>query len=672
MKINLQLLSKLFIRIIGLIVLSFLSLSLILFLLGPPSLTMDQNTIYYSSSGEVIGEEKGLGNRYWVELEHISPSLVDATLAIEDRHFYKHHGFDFKRIAGAILKNIQSMSLEEGASTLTQQLARNVYLSHEKTWSRKLKEAFYTVRIEMHYSKEEILEAYLNTIYFGHGAHGVEAASKHFFDKSAHELTLAESSMLAGIPKGPTYYSPFNHKVNAENRQQLILQTMLDNGYISEEAYQDAKSHKLVYAPVDEKEQLEIGPYFQDEVLNEAARLLKIDSESLRSGGYEIYTTMDIHMQKELEQAIQHTVPTSTELEVGAMALDPLSGAVRAIVGGKSYAESPFNRAMDAKRMAGSTFKPFLYYAALANGYTPLTTLASTPTTFELEDGEVYQPSNFNNYYAYEPISLAQAIALSDNIYAVKTNLFLTPERLVETASKFGISEDLPAVPSLALGTASVSVEEMVTAYGMLANGGESVTGYLIEEIKDRNGKVVYKRDKPKKELLLDPRYAFILTDLLTGMFDRALDGYTSVTGSPIINQLTRTYAGKSGTTISDSWMIGYSPSLVAGIWTGYDDNRPITLIKENSYAKQIWASFMESAHEGLPKQGFTAPPGVVAVPIDPVTGMRATGGCEESRIMYFEEGTEPLEACSAHYDSYEKVEHRGFLEELFDSFLDR
>lgn len=624
---------------------------LISFLLGPPKLTSDQNTIYYSSSGDVIGEERGQESRYWIDLAAISPAMIEATLLIEDKRFFDHHGFDFKRIAGAVLKDIKSMSLKEGASTLTQQYARNLYLSHKKTWTRKLSEAFYTIRLEMYYSKEEILEGYLNTVYYGHGAYGIEAASQYFFNEKAQDLSVAEAAMLAGIPKGPTYYSPLNDEKKAKERQKRILGLMLDNDAISEQEYALAEREQLTYATSYERKKNNIGPYFQDTVLQEAADLLELDMESIRSGGFEIHTTLNTDYQKQLKKEIKETMNPTSGIEVGAMAINPKTGGIQALVGGRSYKKSPFNRATDAKRMPGSAFKPFLYYAALENGYNAGTMLTSKPTAFKLEDGKVYQPSNYNNYYAYEPIPLAQALALSDNIYAVKTNLYLGAEKLVDTARKFGITGKLPAVPSLALGTASVSVEEMVTGYGMLANGGHDIDAHTIDKIIDRDGKTAYKRKDDPGDLVLDPKIAFILTHLMTGMFDRELDGYMAVTGSTIADQLTRLYAGKSGTTNSDSWMIGYSPTLVTGIWTGYDDNRAMEVVAESSYAKNIWAGFMETAHEGMEQKNFDVPAGVVGVPVDPTTGERATPYCDTSRVMYFEKGTEPSVYCSDHYN---------------------
>jgi len=645
------------------------SIYLISFLMGPPSLVDDQNTAYYSRSGNMIGEERGTEYRRWVDLEDIPEDTVHAALVVEDQHFFDHSGFDFKRILSALITDIKNWSLKEGASTISQQYARNLYLTQEKTWSRKLKEAFYTIRLEMFYSKEEILEGYLNTIYFGHGAYGIEAASHYFFDKPAAELSTAEGAMLAGIPRGPGYYSPLADQARAEARQQHILQLMKDHGVISQQELFLASRENLVYHSGMEDSKPEIGGYFQEEALKEAAALLELEVDDIRSGGYDIHTTLHESHQKHLEDEIKAAIHTESDIETGVLAMNPESGEVLAMAGGRDYQESPFNRAFQAKRMPGSAFKPFLYYAALENGYTASTMLMSQPTVFQLEDDEVYQPSNFNGYYANDSISLAQAIALSDNVYAVKTNMYLGTENLVETARLFGVTSELPAVPSLALGTAAVSVKEMVTGYSMLANGGKEIDPYLIEKIVDRNGKTVYERVEQDGEIVLDPKNAFILTHLLTGMFDRELDGYMAVTGATIADHLTRPYAGKSGTTSSDSWMIGYSPSVVTGVWVGYDDNRPMEITQEKDYAKMIWANFMESIHENREQETFHQPPGLVAVPIDPETGQRATPYCSQSRVMYFEQGTEPDSFCTDHFHKDQKPDDKSMVERLFDMF---
>ncbi|WP_246050154.1 transglycosylase domain-containing protein [Aquibacillus sediminis] len=635
--------------------------------LGPPPLTSEQNTVYYSSSGQVIGEEHGPENRYWKHLEDIDSDIIQSTLHTEDRRFYEHNGFDFKRIIAAALKDLKSFSMNEGASTITQQYARNMYLSHEKTWTRKLKEAFYTLRLELFYSKDAILEGYLNTIYYGHGAYGVEAASRYFFNKSANDLSLAEATMLAGIPKGPSYYSPFHNFDNAKRRQLQILATLKAKNYISEQQQKDAAQTELAFTENHERTKISIAPYFQDMVLRELRSVLDQDIEKIKSGGYQVYTTLNVENQKQLEQTVTERLPNESEIQVGALAMNPKTGAVTSLIGGKDYQSSQFNRAIQAKRMPGSAFKPFLYYAALNHGYTPTTALLSKPTNFELADGTVYQPSNYNGYYAEKPVTLAQALAVSDNIYAVKTNLYLTPEKLVETAEQFGINSELQATPSLALGTGSVSVDEMVTGYSMLANGGYSIQPYTIEKVTDAKGNVLYERQETTSEPILDPKTSFILTHLMTGMFDRSLNGYMQVTGTAIADQLTRPYAGKSGTTSTDSWMIGYSPNLTTGVWIGYDENKRLEKAADHRYAKQIWADFMESAHEGKPMETFEVPDGVVGAYVDPTSGELATPYCEDDRLMYFVEGTEPTSYCTAHNYDEQNDQHDEELEEQDD-----
>lgn len=640
------------------------------YMLGPPGLSNDYVTVLYDQNGNKIENESS--SHETVSLDEIAPHLINATILAEDKKFYEHHGFDYKGIVRAIIKNIQSSRLKEGASTITQQYARNLYLTHEKTWVRKLKEAFYTIRLEMFYSKDEILTGYLNSIYYGHGAYGIEAASRVYFDKSALDLTLGEAAMLAGVPKGPTYYSPFNNEENAFQRQDFILQLLLLEDVITQASYYTAKKEKLEFDQPNVTSE-SAAPYFEDVVLEEARRLLEGKEETVLTGGYRIYTTLDQELQNEFEKKAKKHVEQDSKLEIGAVAINPDDGAIVSLVGGKDYRESPFNRATDAKRMVGSTFKPLLYYAALENGYTATTMLLSEPTEFAIEDGEVYKPSNYNGYYANEPISLAQAMALSDNIYAVKTNLFLSPETVAKTGQKFGIDSNLPHVPSLALGSASISLLEMTEAYGRIANGGKEIDVYAINRIEDNKGKAVYERKETEQKQVLDENKAFLLTHLMQGMFDRRLNGYMEVTGSSIIDKISHRYAGKSGTTDSDSWMIGYSPKIVTGVWTGYDDNRPMQLTSEKAIAKNMWAELMEAAHSEEEEMNFSAPGGVVKKIVDPETGMLATSDCEISRATYFEKGTEPTQYCTMHLPENEEQnkeeEKDGLLKRLLELF---
>ncbi|MFB7637456.1 transglycosylase domain-containing protein [Peribacillus butanolivorans] len=636
---------------IGLTILFVLLLSLLVYakILGPPPLVVPQSTLYYSDSGNVIGETDNGQKRYWAGMESISPQLIKATVAVEDRQFYTHKGFDIKRIGGAILADIRARSKVQGASTITQQYARNLFLGHDKTWTRKFNEAFYTIRLEMNYSKKEILEGYLNTIYYGHGAYGAQAASQYYFGKDAKDLTLSEASMLAGIPKGPSNYSPLDNLEKAKSRQQIVLRAMKNKNYISEanmdKALQTALTLKGEHGTVTNK----TAPYFQDAVKQALKSQLHIDDRTIELGGLKVYTTLD-EKQQDIAEEVLSTIPKSSNIQASIVAMDPGTGEVRALVGGKDYTESPFNRATQAVRQPGSTMKPLLYYSALENGFTPSTTLKSETTTFSFDDGHSsYTPHNYNHQYAEGEITMAQAIALSDNIFAVKTHLFLGEQSLVDTAHRFGITSKMDAVPSLALGTSGVRAIEMVNAYSILANGGKKVEPIFIKKVENQKGEVIFDHTK-KAEQILDADKAFVMTEMLTGVFDETLNGYTKVTGSTISSQLTRPYAGKSGSTSTDSWMIGYTPQLVAGVWTGYDQGKKIEVPAEKSYAKKIWASYMEKGLQGQPAKSFKETENVIGVYVNPESGKLATKACPASRLTYYVKGTEPVEYCAEHF----------------------
>ncbi|MEK3806825.1 PBP1A family penicillin-binding protein [Bacillus sp. FSL H8-0547] len=627
---------------------------------GAPSLAVQQSSIMYAGDGSEIARTHHGGKRYWVNLEEMSPSLLAATVAVEDRHFYSHHGFDYKRIAGAAIADLKAMAKVQGASTITQQYARNLYLGHDKTWKRKLSEAFYTIRLELNYSKEEILEGYLNTIYYGHGAYGAEAAARYYFDKTAAELSLAEASMLAGIPKAPGSYSPFDNQERAKSRQELILKTMVNQELISQAEADKAYNEPLKYRAVEAVKAPESAPYFQDAVMKELSEKLNLDRVTIETRGLRIFTTLDLEMQKMAEQKMADIIDEDSAIQAGFMAMDPKTGQVKALIGGRDYSASPFNRATQAKRQPGSTMKPFLYYAAVNKGFTPSTLLKSEPYTFKFEDGKsVYKPSNYNGYYADGDITLAQAIALSDNIYAVKTHLFLGMNELIDTSKALGITSRLQKVPSLALGTSPVKLSEMVGGYGMLANGGKQIEPSFIKRVEDAEGNVIYQKEKTGEQVL-NAEAAFVTSHLMTGMFDEQLNDYTSVTGHAIIPKLSREYAGKSGTTKTDSWMIGYAPQLVAGVWTGYDKDQTIDAVAERSYAKDIWAGFMEEALKDESVKAFSPPKGVIGVYINPKTGKLASDNCPTKRFAYFVKGTEPTEYCTDHLEDGNSSPQKG------------
>ncbi|MDR7239310.1 transglycosylase domain-containing protein [Neobacillus drentensis] len=644
------------ISLIGMICMLILFLGILAYakILGAPPLAVPQSTLFFADDGALIGESNSGQKRYWARLKDISPDVVAATISIEDKNFYEHHGFDYKRIAGAVLADIQAFSKVQGASTITQQYARNLFLEHDKTWTRKLHEAFYTIRIEMNYSKKEILEGYLNTIYYGNGAYGVQAASQYYFGKDAKDLNLAEASMLAGIPKGPGIYSPLASMDNAKKRQAIILKSMVTNHYIKKKEAIDAAMQPLTIVGSHNTQKVKVAPYFQDAVRNALKNQLHLDDRTIALGGLKVYTTLNRKQQEAAENQVHKYVANLSEIQVGLVAMDPKNGYVKAMVGGRDYEKSPFNRAVQAIRQPGSTIKPLLYYAALEQGFTPSSTMRSEFTSFHFDDGQPdYTPHNFNNKYADGEITLAQALAVSDNIFAVKTHLFLGEETLIETAKKFGLSSKMARVPSLALGTSGVRVIEMANAYSLFANGGKKVTPTLITRVEDYNGKVIFEKENETKKVL-DPAKAFVMTQMLTGIFDPKLNGYAKVTGSTVINDISRPYAGKSGSTETDSWMIGYSPQLVTAVWAGYDMGKPIELVAEKTYAKNIWANFMEEALKGKPVKAFKVPKeGVKGVYVNPENGKLATKDCPVRRFTYFVAGTEPTEYCTEHLKNH-------------------
>ncbi|TXC89435.1 PBP1A family penicillin-binding protein [Metabacillus litoralis] len=645
---------------IGLLFFVFLStviLSVVLYAKwqGPPSLAVPQSTIIYANDGSTIGELHNGQKRYWVNLDSISEHVLNATLAIEDQNFHEHNGFDYKRIAGAALADLKAMAKVQGASTITQQYARNLYLEHEKTWKRKFNEALYTIRLEQNYSKNQILEGYLNTIYYGHGVYGIEAAANYYFGKSAKELTLAEAALLAGIPKGPNLYSPYINKEKAEKRQSIILEIMKKEDYITEKELDTAVNQKLVYKIKTNNIQKGIAPYFQDAMMSSLENEHQIDEQMVQTQGLKIYTTLDPNMQEIAEKLVEQSIDEKSDIQAGFVAMDPKTGYVKALIGGRDYAESPFNRATQAKRQPGSSIKPLLYYAAVTKGFTPSTEMKSEPTSFTYDNGKAnYKPSNYNDYYADDFITMLEAIALSDNIFAVKTHMFIGMEELAKTGELFGLSSKIKQIPSTALGTSPVRLIELVNAYGMLGNGGNKITPKFVTKIENADGEVIYKPDKTKEQLL-NEQAAFVTTHMMTGMFDTSLNSYTSVTGHSIADSLTREYAGKSGTTSTDSWMVGMSPQLVTGVWTGYDKGKTINLVQERSYAKNIWATFMEKALDDQSVKAFTPPDGVVGAYVNPESGKLATKGCPVKRYTYFITGTEPTDYCEDHIDEVEE-----------------
>ena len=615
----------------------YLGLHIVAFFM--PTLNINgANGLYFYDSSENLFTGT---TREWINLDNISNNLIKATLAAEDKKFYRHDGFDYLRIVKALWTNFKNGQTISGASTISQQYVKNLFLSFDKEISRKIKEAWLTIRLETHYSKDEILEGYLNTINYGN-IFGIENASKYYFNKSSSELNLAEASLLAGIPKWPTKYSPIDNFDNAKKRQKEILQMMVNNKFITQEEMNLAYNTKLNIIGSTNTNRLKTIMYYQDAVLNELESIKTIPKSFLETGGLKIYTTLDFDIQSSLENNINNNLKDLKEVQTAAIAIEPSTGKVLALAGGKNYYESEFNRAIDANRSVGSTLKPFLYYEALESGFTPSTTFTSERTTFVFSENQVYSPKNYGNLYAEDEITLASAIVLSDNIYAIKTHLFLGEEKLVNIASNLNMSSSLDSIPSLALGSQEIPLYSMMKGYATLANNGIQVEPYFIERIEDSDGNILYEH-KEKSEKKLDSDSVFILNNMLSNCSSTNFISYSYPTCTSLIPKLTNKYAIKTGSTESDSLIFGYTSDIVLGVWTGYDDNRS-TSSKESIANKYIWADTMEDYYEEKEANWYTQPENVVGVLVDTKTGKLANEESERKAILYYLKGTEPKE----------------------------
>lgn len=628
-----------FIRFMTFLIILVISGTLIYVKLSPkPIITSANSLVLYDNSEQVFFQ--GNESKEWISLKDMSEHLINATIYTEDKNFYKHFGFDFLRILKAGYINIMSGSTKQGASTITQQYAKNLFLDFDKTWQRKWDELWYTLRIEANYSKDEILEGYLNTINYGHGKYGIENASKFYFNKSAKDLSLAEASILTGIPKSPTNYSPLNNYDLAKERQLLILELLVKNGIISEEEKEDAYNENLIFSSEDKKEELTTIMYYQDAVIKELKSIDSIPLSYSDNNGLKIYTNLDVAAQKNLEDTIKNTIPDTSEIETSAVMMNPETGGIIALVGGRDYNVSSYNRAIDSMRQVGSTMKPYLYYAALENGFTSSSAFTSEATTFTFNDQSDYSPRNYNNTYGNKPISMGTAIAYSENIYAVKTHLFLGSDALINVARRVGITAKLESIPSLPLGTNEISIIEMAAGYAAFANLGYKVEPHFIEKVTDSEGNVLYEA-KNTKELVLNSSLVFILNNLLTATYDPDYIDYNYPTAISLSSKLTHTYALKSGTTNGDNWNIGYNKNIVSAVWIGYDDNRSLNT-SEYKYAQNIWFNSVENYENGKVDEWYDVPTNVSSVLVDPISGKPADDSSERKKIMYFIKGTEP------------------------------
>lgn len=586
---------------------------------GLESLQLAQATEVYDVHGQLISklfEE----NRIVVPLSRISPYVQEAIIANEDSRFYSHIGIDPIGMLRALWVDIKNRQIVEGGSTITQQLAKNMFLTQQRTLPRKLKEALLALVIERKFSKQEILQAYLNQVYFGEGAYGVEAAAQVYFGKHASDLTLAESAMLAGLPRGPSIYSPYVDAQAALRRRATVLSGMVNQGYITAAQAAQAEAEPLQLA--GKKRRPVQASYFLDYVANELVG--RYGANRVYKGGLRVYTTLDMSMQ----QAAENTLGN---YQGAVLILDANTGAIRAMVGGRNYSENTKNRAVAEVRQPGSAFKAFLYATALEKGLPMNTVIVDEPINIS-----GYAPQNYDKQYR-GPITLKKALRWSVNVVAVKLANQIGIDDVVQMAQRLGITTLVPGDRNLAtaLGglTNGVSLIELTTAYAAFANQGILVKPLAVLKVETESGQIL-EENLPQQQNVLKPEIAYLLTNMLSGVIQ---DG--TGTGADI----GRAAAGKTGTTdkYETAWFIGYTPEIVAGILVANDDRTPVNI--SGTQVAQMWGVMMRAVTAGTTAKDFPIPAGVVTgVPVCANSGRYATADCPEVEWDAFIEGTEP------------------------------
>lgn len=538
---------------------------------------------FYSTDGEVIA---AYGDIYGdiLGLKDLPPALISAVLSTEDRRFYSHFGIDLLGVGRAVIRNIQAGRMVQGGSGITQQLAKNLFLTPERSLKRKVQELLLSFWLERRFTKEQILTLYLNRVYLGAGTYGVDAAARRYFEKSARELTIYESAMLAGLLKGPSYYNPFVNSERSNKRTIQVLRNMVESGSMTE---QDAQI-VIQSGPPRISNKIPPGRYFADWVYDQVASYVGQTTQDLI-----VYTTLTLSLQRKVENELETLLQENGEkfrVSQGAVLIMTSTGAIRAMVGGRSYADSQFNRSTQAKRQPGSTFKPFVYLTALEEGMTPDTEMNDAPLT----EGS-WRPRNYVNRYD-GLMSLREALARSINTIAVKLIKEVTPRRVVATAKRVGITSPLQADASLALGTNEVTLLELTSAFAVFANGGQGVLPYGIAEIRSTDGKVIFKREGSGGGPVIAPTVLYDLASMLSDVID-------SPRGTGRRAKLNRPAAGKSGTTqdYRDAWFVGFTADMAAGVWLGNDDGTFMKNVTGGTLPAQLWQKVMTVAHTGIP-----------------------------------------------------------------------
>ena len=590
-------------------------------------------TRIYSSDGQIIASLYR-ENRDSIPLSHVANNFQRAVIDTEDADFYRHRGFSLRGVVRAGLRNLHDRGYAEGGSTITQQLARNMFLTSEKSLTRKIAEILLAVQIERRLTKDEILERYLNQVYFGQGAYGVETAAEVYFGKPADALSLPESAMLAGLIRAPSYYSPYEHLDRARTRMGEVLVRMTEQGDITPTQMRAAEHAALHLAAKSNAGLVGIrAPYFVSYIL--PGLLQRYGEEMLYKGGLRVYTTLDLHMQAAAEQAVRRAIDEAKrdhlQAQQGAMvAIDPRTGYVRAMIGGYDFRTSQFNRAWQAHRQPGSAFKPFTYTVAVMRGIPPTRMLLDAPIEFPMPDGSVWKPENYDKKW-HGSITARYALENSINVASIRLEEEVGPRAIVDLAHRMGIDSPLQANLSLTLGSSDVTLLELASAYGVFANGGVRAAPVAVTRVTDYHGKVL-EEHVADRHVVLSPEVAYVMTDLLKGVVQR---------GTGTAAQIGIPQAGKTGTAddYRNAWFIGFTPSIVAGVWVGNDDDSPMNKVTGGSLPARTWAAFMKQILPLIGKDDWTSPDGVVQATVCATDTSAA--GCT-NRPEVFIRGTQP------------------------------
>ena len=566
-------------------------------------------TEIYSNDGELL---KTIGPRNLIRLNMISREFQNAILAVEDRRFFNHSGIDPIAFLRAMFVNFKKGRLAQGGSTITQQLAKNLFFSFEKSWVRKFKELLIALQMESSFTKSAILEAYSNQIYFGNGAYGINEASLIYFGKNSSKLTLLQAAMLAGTVRSPNKFNPLNNREIAIKRAKAVLASMVREGFIDNLQKNNALNSELELKQI--KKSYNNNQYFVDAVLEELNTIY--GSEFVSSGGIRIFTTLNSKLQKRAEEdALHHLefldkkiVPREKKLQVAAVTIDNKNGAIRVMLGGKNYGRSQFNRALSTNRMIGSSFKPFVYLTAMQKlGFHPGTVLVDEPTVFKLPHNKKWEPANFNDEYM-GPVVLKKAFSKSLNIISAKLIFKTTPNEVVKTARKFGFKSPLPKNFSLSLGATGASPFELAAAYSVIANLGTYKAPFYVSKIEDYQGNILYEHFV-EEEKRFEPTDIYPLLDMMKGVMDNG--------SGRVIRRMGFKYpaGGKTGTTnnFRDAWFTGFTHDLTTSVWVGYDNNE--SMLRPNGKgvtgahaAAPIWSLIMTEALDKGDKRGFPIP----------------------------------------------------------------